>query len=101
MYSYARAVLYAIILWGMVFLTTFFMYPLRADNLMLFAGFRMLVQALLSVFLTVMYFRDVEEHLIRDGLKLGVILMATSILLDQGPFVWGLMHFSFLNYLAV
>ena len=100
MYSYARAVLYAIILWGMVFLTTFFMYPLRADNLMLFAGLRMLVQALLSVFLTVMYFRDVEEHLIRDGLKLGVILMATSILLDQGPFVWGLMHFSFLNYLA-
>jgi EamA domain-containing membrane protein RarD len=100
MYSYARAVLYAIVLWGMVFLATFFVYPLRAENLMLFAVLRMLAQALLSVFLTVMYFRDVEEHLIRDGVKLGILLMTTSIVLDQGPFVWGLMHFSFLNYLT-
>lgn len=100
MYSYPRAILYAIILWGMTFLATFLIYPVRMDNLMLFVTLRMLVMVVLCVFLTVMYFRDVEEHLIRDGIKLGAIWLATSILLDQGPFVWGLMQLSFVDYLV-
>jgi hypothetical protein len=100
MYSYPRAILYAIILWGLTFLGMFLMYPVRLDNPMLFVVLTMLTQALLSMFLTVMYFRDVEDHLIREGLKLGIIWMVTSIVLDQGPFVWGLMHLSFLDYVA-
>src|SRR5512140_235058 len=100
MYSYPRAILYAIILWGMTFLVTFLIYPVRSDNVTLFVTLRMLTMVSLCVFLTVMYFRDVEEHLVRDGIKLGLMWLATSILLDQGPFVWGLMHLSFLDYLT-
>ncbi len=100
MYSYPRAVLYAIILWGMIFLATFLIYPLRTDSSLLFGTIRMLIMAFLCVFLTIMYFRDVEEHAIRDGVKLGGIWLVTGILLDQGPFVWGLMHLSFLDYMA-
>ncbi len=99
MYSYARAIVYAMILWGTVFLITFFLYPLRAENPVFFVTVRMLVMALLSVALTAMYFRDVEEQLIRDGLKLGVLWLVASILFDQGPFVWGLMRLSFVDYL--
>lgn len=100
MYSYPRAILYAIILWGMTFLVTFLIYPVRTDSATFFVTLRMLTMVFLCVFLTVMYFRDVEEHLVRDGIKLGAIWLLVSILLDQGPFVWGLMHLSFLDYLA-
>ncbi len=100
MYSYARAIVYAMILWGTVFLITFFLYPLRAENPVLFVTVRMLVMTLLGVALTVMYFRDIDEQLIRDGLKLGVLWLVASVLFDQGPFVWGLMRLSFADYLA-
>ncbi len=100
MYSYPRAILYAIILWGLTFLAGFFIYPLRAENPMLFASVRMVIVALISMVLTIMYFRDVEDHLIRDGIKLGTIWLLATIILDQGPFVWGLMQFSFVDYLA-
>jgi hypothetical protein len=100
MYSYPRAILYAIILWGVIFLVTFLIYPLKADALMLFASLRMVAMTLICVVLTVMYFRDVEEHLVSEGAKLGTIWLITSIVLDQGPFVIGLMHFSFVEYVA-
>ncbi len=100
MYSYPRAILYAIILWAMTFLVTFLIYPVRTDNAVLFVTLRMLTMVVLCVFLTVMYFRDVEEHLVREGITLGAIWLVLGILLDQGPFVWGLMHLSFLDYLV-
>jgi hypothetical protein len=84
----------------MIFLVTFFIYPLRANTPMLFATLRMIAMALLSVFLTVLYFRDVEDRLIRDGFRLGFLWLIVSIVLDQGPFVWGLMRLSFPAYLA-
>jgi len=100
MYSYPRAILYAIILWAVTFLATFLIYPLRSENPMLFASLRMLILALSAMALTVMYFRDVEEHLIGDGIKLGAIWLLIAIALDQGPFVWGLMRLKFLDYLV-
>lgn len=99
MYSYPRAILYAIILWAVTFLSTFFIYPLRVESPMLFASLRMLILALSATALTVMYFRDVEEHLIGEGIKLGAIWLLIAIALDQGPFVWGLMRLKFLDYL--
>jgi hypothetical protein len=100
MYSYPRAILYAIILWAVNFLFTFFIYPLKAENLMLFASLRMVAMTLICVVLTIMYFRDVEEHLIREGALLGTIWLIASIILDQGPFVWGLLRLSFMDYVA-
>jgi hypothetical protein len=99
MYSYSRALLYAITVWGITFLLTFFIYPSQPANLVLFTTLRMLILALLSVFFTVMYFREGEEHLLRDGFKLGAIWLATALLFDQGPFVLGPMHLSFLEYM--
>ena len=100
MYSYPRAILYAIVLWTVIFLITFLIYPLKAESIMLFASLRTVAMALVSVFLTVMYFRDVEEHLIRDGVKLGAVWLIISVILDQGPFVWGLLQLTFSEYLA-
>jgi hypothetical protein len=59
----------------------------------------MLVTALFSMLLTIMYFRDVEDHPLREGIRLGVLWLLASIILDQGPFVWGLMRLSFPEYL--
>jgi EamA domain-containing membrane protein RarD len=99
MYSYARAFQYALILWGLTFLFTFLIFSPGGGNTVLFTTLRVLTIVLLSVLLTVMYFRDVDEHLVRDGFRLGLIWLATGVLLDQGPFVWGLMHLSFAEYL--
>jgi EamA domain-containing membrane protein RarD len=100
MFSYPRAILYAIVLWTVTFLLTFFIYPLRTESIMLFATLRTVAMVLTSVILTVMYYRDVEEHLVRDGVRLGAIWLVVSLVLDQGPFVWGLLHLSLLDYLA-
>ncbi len=100
MYSYPRAVLYAILLWAVTFLAGFFVYPLRTETPLLFASVRMVIVAVLCMVFTVMYFRDVEDHLIRDGIKLGILWLLGSVVLDQGPFVWGLMGLSFLDYLT-
>lgn len=100
MYSYARAGLYAVLLWSVTLLVAFFVYPLRMDNPVLFTSIRTLTVTLLSMVLTVMYFRDVERHFVRDGIKLGFLWLVVSIALDQGPYVWGLMRLSFSEYLA-
>jgi hypothetical protein len=100
MYSYPRAALYAILLWAVTLLVAFFVYPLRTENLLLFTSIRTLAVALLSMFFTVMYFRDVQQHFLRDGMKLGAMWMVISLALDQGPYVWGSMHLSFADYLA-
>jgi len=58
------------------------------------------VVAISAVFFSNLYFRKLEKDFLKEGILLGIIWFAISIVIDLFMFMQGPMKMTFLNYMA-
>ncbi|MDH3498300.1 MAG: hypothetical protein OER21_16205 [Gemmatimonadota bacterium] len=82
MAAFGRAALYGLVVWLVPFVVAFAIFPLRESARPLFESIMPVAIAAGTVTLGVMYFRRVRVGLVREGLLLGGLWFAISVLID-------------------
>lgn len=87
MTSLRRALLYGFLIWLIVFLAAFALFPVRGSNRPLFESLMPVVLAIATVFFASRYFRTVRSGFAGEGLRLGLVWLAVNILVDLPLFL--------------
>ncbi len=98
MRSLKRALLYGLIVWVVPFVAAIFLFPLRASERPLFESIMPVVVALAAVICATFYFRIPGSASVREGVVLGVVWLAVSVVLDLIMFMQGPMKMSLSEY---
>lgn len=100
MRSYKLALLYGFLVWLIPFIVAFLIYPIRTSNRALFESIMPVVVTICVVFFSVFYFRKVKAGFFKEGILLGVIWFAISLVIDLIMFMpESLMKMSFADYM--
>ena len=100
MKSTKKAILYGFLIWLIPFVVAFIIYPIHESNRPLFESIMPVVVVLCVVIFSKIYFNKVETNFKNEGIRLGLIWIIISLVIDlilfmpQSP-----MHLSFLDYL--
>lgn len=100
MKSVKLALLYGFLVWAVPFAMAFLAFPLRESNRPLFESIMPVVVVISVTYFTVCYLKKVSENYLSEGVKLGIIWIAISIIIDLLMFSKGPMKMSFSYYLA-
>jgi len=100
MKRYRLALGLGFLLWFVPFLISFLVFPLRASHLAFFEAIMTLVLALCVAPLAIFYFRKARLFTVREGVLLGVLWLAISLLMDLLMFMWGPMQMPLLDYMT-
>ena len=95
-----KILFYGFMIWLIPFITAFILYPIHESNRPLFESIMPVTITLVTVSFSLRYFREVKRHTLHEGLKLGIIWLTLSILLDLLLFIWGPMKMSIKDYIA-
>jgi FtsH-binding integral membrane protein len=82
------ALIYAFLLWLLPFIASVIIFPLKKSDPMLFQTLLYITSIFLAVVFTVYYFKKVHGNL-REGIFLGLVFAAVSLLFDFFFFIWG------------
>lgn len=85
--NWRRAVLYGFLLWLVPFAVSFLIFGLRQDNRALFESLITVVGVLSAVVAAVSYFRHWRAAGASDGVVVGLLWMAISIVIDLPIFL--------------
>ena len=99
MKSLRWALVFGFLIWLIPFTISILIFPLRTSNRALFESIMPVVVTLCAVVFSILYFRKLEEGFIREGILLGVIWFAISIVIDLLMFMWGPMRMTFAEYM--
>ena len=100
MKSYKLALLYGFFVWLIPFIVAFLIYPIRTSNRALFESIMPVVVTVAVVLFLISYFRKVEVNFLKEGILLGVIWFAISLVIDLMLFMpESPMKMSFVDYL--
>jgi hypothetical protein len=88
MQAVKRALIYGLILWGIPFLASVIIFPLKKSDPAFFQSSLGIVSIVLAVILTVHYFQKNQGNL-REGIFLGLIFAVVSWFFDFLFFIWG------------
>jgi len=99
MKSLRWALVFGFLIWLIPFTISILIFPLRTSNRALFESIMPVVVTLCAVVFSILYFRKLEEGFIREGILLGVIWFAISIVIDLLMFMWGPMKMTFAEYM--
>ncbi|NHZ87109.1 MAG: hypothetical protein GWP19_14755 [Planctomycetia bacterium] len=100
MESIKKVILYGFLIWLIPFVVAFIIFPIHESNRPLFESIMPVTVALCVVIFGNMYFKQVEANYKKEGIRLGIIWLIISLVIDlilfmpQSP-----MHLSFLEYL--
>ena len=97
--SFGKALLYGFLIWLIPFAVSFLIYPLKTSSPALFESIMPVVVTLCVVFFLVVYFRKLEDNFVREGIAVGVIWFAISLVLDLLMFMRGPMKMTFADYM--
>ncbi len=101
MAAFGRAVLYGFVVWLVPFVVAFAIFPLRESARPLFESIMPVAIAAGTVTLGVIYFQRVRVGLVREGLLLGGLWFAISVLIDAPlMLLGGPMQMSVSQYVA-
>lgn len=96
--SLGKALLYGFLIWLIPFAVSILIYPLRTSSRALFESIMPVVVTLCVVFFSVLYFRKLSHRFVREGIVVGVIWFAISLVLDLLMFMWGPMKMPLADY---
>ena len=85
MNSIKKALLYGFLIWLIPFVLAFLFYTPQGDlriDLIFFKTIMLLVGTLIGVFFLIKYFKTVKSDHIKEGLYVGLLWFAISVLLD-------------------
>jgi hypothetical protein len=80
--NWRRAVLYGFLIWLVPFLVAFAAFPLKTSWRSLFESIMPVTVAAIVVMCAIRYFRRHPPRSMRDGIVLGLLWMAISIVID-------------------
>ena len=99
MKSLKLALLYGFLLWLIPFVVAILIFPVRTSSRALFESIMPVVLTACVVLFLNLYFRRLEAGFLKEGLMLGVIWFAISLVLDLLMFMWGPMKMTFAEYM--
>ncbi|HUU28794.1 MAG TPA: hypothetical protein VM123_13365 [archaeon] len=99
MKSLKRALIYGLFVWLIPFLVSFLIFPLKTSNPPLFESIMPVVITICTVLFAVSYIGKLEVNMFREGILLGIIWLAISLLLDLLLFMQGPMKMTFADYM--
>ncbi|MHC4445003.1 MAG: hypothetical protein ACYTF1_00900 [Planctomycetota bacterium] len=99
MKSYKKALLLGFLVWLLPFVISFLVFPLKSSDRALFESIMPVAVAVSVVFFAVLYFRKVSEGFVREGILLGIIWLAISLVIDLCLFMEGPMKMPFIEYM--
>lgn len=100
MKSIKKGILFGFLVWVIPFVMAILIFPIRNNDRPLFESIMPVVVVLCVVIFTCLYFPKLQGRLLREGVILGVVWLAISLVLDLILFMPDSpMHMSFIDYL--
>jgi len=87
MNSLKKAVLYGFLIWLIVFVVSFLIFPLKDSNRPLFESIMPVIISINLVIFSGMYFKKVSSKYLKEGVLLGLIWFAVNIMIDLPLFL--------------
>lgn len=100
MKSIKKALIYGFLVWAIPFAIAFMIFAVRQSNRPLFESIMPVALTICVVLFTILYFKKVKTVSASEGLKLGLIWLIISLLIDLLMFMQGPMKMSLGDYIA-
>ena len=97
--NYTKALLHGLGVWVVPFVVAMLIFPLRANERPLFESVMPVAVTVATVFFGYRYLRASRDTGRREGLYLGLIFLAVSLVIDLLMFSWGPMKMALLDYI--
>jgi len=95
----SMTLLYGFLIWLIPFVVAFLIFPIRESNRALFESIMPIVITISVIFFAYQYFRKLYTNFVKEGVLLGLIWLAISLIIDLAMFMQGPMKMSFANYI--
>jgi hypothetical protein len=99
MKSVKWALLFGFFVWLIPFIVSIAIFPFRTSDRPLFESIMPVVVTLCAVVFSVLYFKKVQNRFIREGIMIGILWLAISIVIDLALFMQGPMKMDFIDYI--
>lgn len=99
MKSIKLAFFYGFLVWVIPFVVAFLIFPLRTSDRPFFESIMPVAVTVAMVIFAVLYFKKVEANFLKEGILLGIVFFAVSIVIDLLMFSKGPMAMPFLDYI--
>lgn len=100
MHSIKKAIVFGFLVWAVPFAVSFLIFPIRQSNRIMFESIMPVIVAGAVVIFALLYFKNAISVSVWEGLRLGLIWLAISFLVDLVMFSSGPMKMSFRDYVA-
>ena len=91
--------LYGFLVWLIPFAVSFLIYPLRGSHRALFESIMPVVLTICVVFFSNLFLRKSGEKFLKEGIMLGILWFAISLVIDLLMFMKGPMKMTFADYM--
>jgi len=92
-------ILYGFLLWLIPFIVSFIVYPFKLANSPVFETIMAITLVLVGSIFFILYVKKSDNFNLTEGLKLGILFLIISIIIDLFLFMEGPMKMSFSNYM--
>lgn len=99
MKALGKSILYGVLLWAVVFLSSVFIFPLRTSNPPFFETLISIFLCLFTVIVSAMYFAKTELNT-KNAITAGLVWLVINMIIDLPLFSFGPMKRSFADYMT-
>lgn len=100
MQSLKRAILYGFLVWLIPFLAAVFIFPIHTSNRPLFESVMTIVLCGTTFFFAKRYYRQIERYYVAEGVRLGIMWIITSLVIDFPFFITGPFKMTPIQYIS-
>jgi len=97
--SLLRALAYGFLLWVIPFAVALALFSIRGSDRIFFETIMPVVITVTVVILSYLYFNNVSGAYLKEGIVIGILWFAMSIIFDLAMFTWGPMAMSLVDYM--
>ncbi len=99
MKKYLRLGLFGFLVWLIPFVVSFFIFGLKTSSPALFESIMPVVVVICTVVFSTVYLRKVKANFLKEGIVVGIVWLAMSLVLDLLLFMEGPMKMTFADYM--
>lgn len=93
------ALVYGFLLWLIPFAAAMTLFSIRNSDRIFFETIMPVVITITVVVLSYLYFKNTSGAYLKEGIVIGILWLAMSIVFDLSMFTWGPMAMSLIDYL--
>ena len=99
MKSLKKSILFGFLVWLLPFIVAFLIFPIHESNRPLFESIMPIVITISVIIFTYLYFKNVDKNIKAEAVKLGIIFILISLVIDLIMFMPNSpMHMELLDY---